>query len=183
MKLRNVILSISALLMLSACSEKKEDENKTKPIIAKAGKIEVVKNEDAYKKKVQESEKTKDRSYYYSYNEQEKKTKVRTEVDANMNIRSPYEKVEISMLVSSLSKDFIVKCSACHNDYANGIIGPSLLQKDEKFIKESILSFKKDANKNILMSELVKQLSIKEIEKLAKEIATFNKKIKELKAK
>ncbi len=182
MKLRNTILVLSSLLIFSACSDKKE-ENKKEVSVAKAGKIEIVKNEDAYEKKVEEVEKTEDRSYYYSYNKQKDETKKRTVVDANMNIRSPYEKVEISMLVGSLSKDFIVKCSACHNDYANGVIGPSLLKKDAKFIKDSILSFKTDPKKNILMTELVKQLSLKEINKLANEIANFNQKIKELKAK
>lgn len=190
MKYKNALLVLSLSLILSSCTDKSEEKVKDESQIqkkvanvAKAGSIEVVKNDDAYEKKVENKEVTKDRSYYYSYNKEEKDTKARTQVDANMHIRSPYEKVEISMLVGSLSKDFIVKCSSCHNDYANGIIGPSLLQKDAKFIEDSILSFKKDFNKNILMSELVKQLSKEEITRLSKEIAVFNKKIKELKAK
>ena len=80
-----------------------------------------------------------------------------------------------------MSKEFIVKCSACHNDYANGIIGPSLLDKDATFIFNQIKKFKEDKNANVLMSDLVKQMSDENIQKLADEIFAFNKEIKEMK--
>ncbi len=98
-----------------------------------------------------------------------------------MHVRSPYEKVKVSMLVKRLSKEFIVKCSACHNDYANGIIGPSLLDKDSNFIFNSIKKFKEDKDANVLMAELVKKMDDTEIRKLADEIYEFNKQIRELK--
>jgi cytochrome c553 len=97
-----------------------------------------------------------------------------------MHVRSPYEKVKISMLVKSLSKDFIVKCSACHNDYANGVVGPSLLNKDASFIFNKIMKFKQDPKANVLMTALVKKMDEKEIQKLANEIFEFNKQIKGL---
>ncbi len=93
-----------------------------------------------------------------------------------MRVRSPYEKVEISLLVSKLSKEFIIKCSACHNDYANGIIGPSLIGKDKAFIYDSIMDFKDGKKENVLMTELVKMMSDENIDSLANEIAEFNKK-------
>ena len=105
----------------------------------------------------------------------------RSEIDANMHVRSPYEEVKISMMVKRLSKDFIVKCSACHNDYANGIIGPSLLNKDADFIFNSIMKFKSDKNANVLMTDLVNQMDKKEIKKLANEIYEFNKQIRDTK--
>ncbi len=97
-----------------------------------------------------------------------------------MRVRSPYERVEISLLVSRLSKKFIVKCSACHNDYANGIIGPSLLGKDKDFIYNQIMDFKSGKKKNVLMDQLVKMMSDEEINELSSEIAEFNAKIKDL---
>lgn len=179
MKLKYTIL-IAATLIFSACSDKKEEASKKSEPLVKAGKIEITSNDHAYKKKVEEIENKDDRSYYYSYNKNTQKEK-RTNLDANMRIRSPYEKVQVSLLVSGLSKDFIVKCSACHNDYANGVIGPSLLKKDEKFIYDTIMAFKTGEKTNVLMTELVQQLDNKHIKKLALEIATFNKKIDELK--
>ena len=184
MKIKNMALALSAVLILSACSEKKEEEVKQKEPVAGPGKIEITQNKEAFNNKVEEKVNTDDRSYYYSYNkEKTQNDKSYTPIDANMRVRSPYEKVEISMLVSRLSKTFIVKCSACHNDYANGIIGPSLLDKDANSIYDSIKSFKTDSKKNVLMSELVKSMDDKQIQDLANEIATFNKKIRELKAK
>ncbi len=98
-----------------------------------------------------------------------------------MHVRSPYEKVKISLLVKKLSKDFITRCSACHNDYANGIIGPSLLDKDSDSIFNSIMKFKKDKSLNVLMTELVNNMNEKEIRKIADEIYEFNKKVRKLK--
>ncbi|WP_419763915.1 MAG: c-type cytochrome [Arcobacter sp.] len=181
MKLKIISLTICSLFILTACSDKKEEKVEVTPTVA--GKIEVTQKNDIYEKKVEEKEAQKDRSYYYSYNKEKVKDIERTTLNANIKVRSPYEKVEISMLVGKLSKEFIVKCSACHNDYANGVIGPSLINKDEKFIYDSISSFKKDTNKNVLMSQLVKQMPEEEIKKLAKEIANFNMQIRELKAK
>ncbi len=83
-------------------------------------------------------------------------------------------------LVNKLSKKFIVKCSACHNDYANGIIGPSLLGRDSNFIFDSIMKFKSGEKVNVLMSDLVKMMSDQEIRKLADEIYHFNKEIKKM---
>ena len=101
-------------------------------------------------------------------------------MDANLHVRSPYENVEVSMLVKRLSKEFIVKCSACHNDYANGVIGPSLLGKDADFIFEKISKFKDGSAKNVLMKDLVSQMDAKEIRAMPDEIYEFNKKIKEM---
>lgn len=146
-------------------------------------------NKNIKETKVVEKEKdgSKSNSYYYDYNiksESEKSSieeKPRTSLDANMRVRSPYEKIEISLLVKKLSKEFILKCSACHNDYANGIIGPSLLNKDATFIFNQIKKFQNDKKANVLMADLVKPMSDESIKKLADEIYEFNKQIKERK--
>jgi len=97
-----------------------------------------------------------------------------------MNIRSPYEHVQVSLLVKRLSKNFMVKCSACHDDYANGVIGPSLLGKSSDEIFDAIDAFKTGVKQNVLMDGLIAQMSSEQIRKLADEIYNFNKQIKAL---
>jgi cytochrome c553 len=200
--IKKIILSTALIILISGCgdSKKTEEENKDLAKVEKIEtplKIEVEENKNAREIKIVEKEKTdtKGESYYYDYNVKSEydpnskpanedasvREKPRTIVDANLQVRSPYEKVKISLLVKSLSKEFIVKCSACHNDYANGIIGPSLLNKDSSFIFNQIKKFKEDKDANVLMTDLVKQMSDENIKKLADEISEFNTQIKEMK--
>ncbi len=199
--IKKILLSASIILIISGCSDKKEEQ---KPVMKKETvsqaplKIEVEKNDNAKEIKVAEKrkEKKENETYYFNYNgvksaydpnsqpanaDAKIRTKPRTELDANMHVRSPYEKVKISLLVKRLSKDFIVKCSACHNDYANGIIGPSLLDKDADSIYNSIKKFKNNKDANVLMTGLVNKMSEEDIKKIANEIYEFNKQIRELK--
>jgi len=173
----------------------KEDSSKS----AATPKIEIVQSSDAKAIKVKEKEKVSSKNgqkdkYYYDYNIKSEydpdskpanedagvRTKPRTAIEANMNVRSPYEKVQISMLVKKLSMKFMVKCSACHDDYANGVIGPSLLGKSSDEIFNSIADFKSGKKSNVLMDDLIKMMSEDEIRTLADEIYSFNEKIKEL---
>lgn len=200
--IKKIILSTAIIISIIGCSDKKEEKTEVKQKVEVASKqealvIEVEKNENAQEVKVAEKDikNNKNETYYFNYNgvktqydpntepaNKDAKIRVaqRSAIDANMHIRSPYEKVKISMLVKKLSKDFIVKCSACHNDYANGIIGPSLLDKNSDFIFNKIKTFKEDPKANVLMTELVKQMSDEEIRKISNEIFEFNKEIKEL---
>jgi cytochrome c553 len=200
--IKKILLSSTVIILLAGCSDKKEENeqtNKVNTVQTQAPlKIEVETNNNVKEIKVKEKAQTKkeNETYYFNYNNTEAKydenskpanedanvrVKPRTNIDANLHVRSPYEKVKISLLVKQLSKEFIVKCSACHNDYANGIIGPSLLQKDSDSIYKSIMKFKKNKDANVLMTGLVNQMSEKEIKKLADEIYDFNKQIRELK--
>ncbi len=200
--IKKILLSAAVILLVSGCSDKQDEQ---KPVEKKAVatqqaplKIEVEKNENAQAVKVEEKEikKDKNETYYFNYNGAKQKydpssqpanedaklrVPARSQVDANLHVRSPYEKVKISLLVKQLSKDFIVKCSACHNDYANGIIGPSLLDKNAEFIYNSINKFKNNKDANVLMTGLVNQMSDEEIRKIADEIYEFNKQIRESK--
>lgn len=200
--IKKLILSAALIAFITGCSDK--ESNKTQEAVTENKpqetlKIEVIENKNKNEIKVAQKakENKENESYYYDYNSNVKseydpnskpanedagvRVKPRSNIDANMHVRSPYEKVKISMMVKRLSKNFIVKCSACHNDYANGIIGPSLLEKDSNFIFNSIMKFKNDENANVLMTGLVNQMSDKEIRTLADEIYEFNKQIKELK--
>lgn len=199
--IKEIIMSTALIVLINGCGDNKKTEEKKENVkvenIQTPLKIEVEENKNANEIKVTPKIKdgTKNESYYYDYNvkseydpnakpaNEDASTvlKPRTNIEANMNIRSPYEKIKVSMLVKQLSKEFIVKCSACHNDYANGIIGPSLLNKDSTFIFNQIIKFKNDKNANVLMSDLVKQMSDENIRKISDEIFEFNKQIKEMK--
>jgi len=179
-----------ALVFVTGCSEKKE--NKASVAVENnitAGKIEVVENTNYKEEKVAVKAKDANESkvFYYDYNQdkaaqtQGVDDKQYTPIEAALNVRSPYEHIEISMLVSKLSKNFMVKCSACHDDYANGIIGPSLLSKDSGYIYQTIMKYKTGEKENVLMKDLVKNIDDKEIKTLANEIHTFNQEIKKIK--
>ena len=200
-KVSSLIVLISASIVFSGCSsdENKSNEQKTKSNVATSAGIEVVANTNANAVKVQEkkSDTSKDKSYYFDYGvkaaypqnsqpankDASVRIKPRTNIDANLHVRSPYEKIQVSMMVRTLSKKFIVKCSACHNDYANGVIGPSLLGKDTDFIYGQIQKFKKDKNLNVLMSQLVENMSNAEILEMAREINKFNIEINKMRNK
>jgi len=201
-----LVSSAIVVSLLTGCGEDKpkeqaaEKEQSTVTVAKTAStdarpQIEVVVNKNAKEIKVKEkaTDKTQSKSYYYDYNinseydENAKpanedagiRAKPRTAIDANINIRSPYEEVQISLLVGKLSKEFIVKCSACHSDYANGVIGPSLLGKNSDEIFNSIAAFKSGEKTNVLMTDLINMMDEAEIRKLADEIYAFNEKIKE----
>ncbi len=194
----NIVKYIVSLLFIGlfivGCGEKKEEE-KTHVTLEKkatAEAIEVVENQNYKEEKVATKVKDANESkvFYYDYNkDNSSKSDTSTEatsqtpLDAVLHVRSPYEHVEISMLVSKLSKKFIVKCSACHDDYANGIIGPSLLSKDNIYIYETIMQYKKGKKENILMKELVHNLDEGEIRALSDEIYTFNQEVKKIREK
>jgi len=197
--------SLALLLTLTACGEKSTQEESTQKSIEKkveksaTPQIEISANTNAQEIKVKEKkvDKSQSKSYYYDYNIKSEydensrpanedasvRVKPRTTVDANIHVRSPYDKVEVAMLVSKLSKTFRVKCSACHDDYANGIIGPSLLTRDAEFIYNAIADFKSGKKSNPLMDDLIHMMSSDEIRVLADEIYEFNKEIKKMKEK
>ena len=186
--MKHIILSLAFIAIFVACGEKQKDEEKKDTVVAATAKgIEVIKNDDAFKEKIGVSrDDNLSKSYYLGYTEPKNSpdsARVRTNLDANLHVRSPYEQVQVNLLVDKLSKEFIVRCSACHNDYGNGIIGPSLLGKDAAFIAKKIALFKTDKTANVLMSALVQNLDDETIMRLANEIETFNKKLKQMQGK
>jgi cytochrome c553 len=186
------ILSLFILLTFNACSDKKDEKSMQsveKNISQQAGKIEVVENDNFKEEKVQvkKDDSNESKNFYYDYH-QETKAHAQAEEESNytplgamLKARSPYEHVEVGLLVNQLSKNFIVKCSACHNHYANGIIGPSLLSKDSAYIFKTISQYRTGEKKNVLMKELIEQMDDKEIKALADEIYTFNQEVKKIK--
>ena len=193
------ILLTSTLILFIGCGDESKDAVETVEV-TEAPKIEVIANENAKEIKVAEHKKhLKDNNdtYYYDYNVKSEydqnaqpanedasvRIKPRTAVEANMNIRSPYEEVQIGLLVGELSKHFRIKCSACHSDYANGVIGPSLLSKSSDDIFNAIADFKSGKKSNPLMDGLIDHMDESEIRELADEIYAFNQKIREMRSK
>jgi len=192
-----LLSSAVVLVLMSGCGEEqKKETSKAESESVQAAQIEVVTNENAEAIKVKKKavDKNQSKSYYYDYNIKSEydpnakpanddagvRAKPRTSIDANLHIRSPYEKVQIGMLVQKLSLTFRVKCSACHDDYANGIIGPSLLSRDSDYIYNKIADFKSGKKSNPLMNDLIKKMSDEEIRTLANEISAFNQEIRKM---
>ncbi|ARR01790.1 monoheme c-type cytochrome [Campylobacter vicugnae] len=88
--------------------------------------------------------------------------------------RPPLQSINKALLRGQLSKNFITKCSACHDDYANGIIGPSLLDKTGQQIYDMIIAYRTKTKANVLMADLVKSMDDKEVADIANEISQFN---------
>jgi len=186
------IFALALLVSVVAFGEENKQEEQ-------AANIEISANENAQEIKVKEKkvDKSQSKSYYYDYNIKSEydpnsapankdagvRAKPRTSVDANIHVRSPYENVQISLIVKQLSKNFRIKCSACHDDYANGIIGPSLLSRNADYIYDKIAAFKSGKKSNPLMNDLVKMMSNEEIRSLADEIYIFNQQIKQMREK
>lgn len=111
----------------------------------------------------------------------EEETPLTKEIGALATIRTSYEAVNANLISMNLSKNYIVKCSSCHDDYANGVVGPSLLHKSAEEIADKIKAYKNLTQVNVLMKYLVSQMDDEEIESLAKEIAQLNKELMEAK--
>jgi len=176
----------AALVLLSGCGDKKEEtgaaqKEKTSGIVVTEGAV----------KEIKES-KSKENSgqFYYSYNKEKnasgynsESSKPRTELDAYRDIRSPYERVQITLMVQQLSPDYRLLCSACHDDYANGVIGPALLDKDSEYIFKQIMAFKTGEKKNALMKDLVSRIDDERLKGIAVEIERFNRQVQEMRSK
>ena len=196
------VLPLLSIFALVGCGDKEQKEKQENKVASNGAtpKIEVIANSNAHAIKIEEKKKTKlnvkdGKAYYYDYNvksaydensqpankDASVRVKPRTVLDANMNIRSPYERIQISLIVKQLSRNFKLKCSACHDDYANGIIGPSLLGKDSSYIYDKIIEFKTKEISNPLMNELINMMSDDEIKTISQEIYEFNKRIQKIK--
>ena len=198
----SIFLLSSIFFLFVGCGDEPKEVQKAKTV-ADTSKIEVVANENAQEIKVavKKSNGEEKGSFYqgmtnsdefkHSYDPNSQpankdasvRIKPRTAIDANMHIRSPYEEIKIGLLVGELSKHFRVKCSACHSDYANGVVGPSLLGKSSDEIFNTIADFKSGKKSNPLMDGLIDHMEESEIREIADEIYTFNQKLQEMRSK
>ncbi len=178
-----LFMSLLAAGLICGCGnkEKKEDQHSAASTPAQ------IKVTGGAVKMADKKETSKENSgqFYYTYNKEKQSAdeapeKTRTTIDAYLHIHSPYERVQITMMINRLSKNFSIRCAPCHDDYANGVIGPSLLDKDGDFIYKRLIAFKTGTRKNVLMKELVTQIDDAELKSIADEIATFNKQIQKM---
>ncbi len=180
MKRLSIVLTLGAL-MLAGCGGDSNDKTSQKSDASP--KIKITQGAIKETKLKEDNSKENSGQFYYTYNKEKNSSneqKVRTTLDAYLNIRSPYERVQIELMIKKLSKDFIIKCSPCHDDYANGVIGPSLLGKSGDFIYQRIMDFKSGKRKNVLMKQLVAKMDDAKLKSIANEIAEFNKQIQKL---
>jgi len=180
-----ILATISAIALLTGCGGNNDSGAKEQvKEQAKASAITVTENAVDTKVAKDKAQKSDGGQFYYTYDKEKNSSNYnandsipKTTLDAYLNIRSPYERVRITMMIKRLSTDYIIKCSPCHDDYANGVIGPSLLGKDANFIYGKIMEFKTGKKKNVLMKELVSQIDDAKLKSIAEEIANFNKEI------
>jgi cytochrome c553 len=196
------------IIGFSACGDKQDEKQSNQSQrtteVKKSPKIEVVKNTNEYAVKVEEGENADAKgqggnknSFYYDYGEKSEydpnaqpankdasvRMRPRTVLDAQMHIRSPYERVQVSLLAKQLSPIFRLKCSACHDDYANGVLGPSLLGRDVDYIYNKIIAFKTGKKKNVFMNDLIHNMSNEDIRAIAEDIYSFNLQIQKIRNK
>ena len=203
-------LFASALMLVTsftACGNKEDSKNKQSSESSissqSAPKIEVVANKNEHAVKVKEEgvsdegKSSNKNSFYYDYGvksdfdlksqpankDAEVSVRPRTVLDAQMHIRSPYERIQVSLLSRQLSPTFRLKCSACHDDYANGVLGPSLLGRNVDYIYNKIIAFKTGERKNVFMNDLIHNMSDKEIRSIAEDIYKFNLQIQKIRNK
>jgi len=179
-------LSVTAILLTGCGDGASKDEGKE----VNSGAGIVVTEGAVGKLKKADDSKANSGQFYYSYNKEKKgddynseTSKVRTKLDAYRAIRSPYERVQITLMIQQLSPDYKLLCSACHDDYANGVIGPALLDKNATYIYDQIMAFKTGEKHNELMKALVKRIDEDRLQAIAKEIERFNKQILEMRSK
>ena len=73
----------------------------------------------------------------------------------------------------SLSKLYIVKCSACHGRDGLGPVGPSIAGKSMEYNMDALMKYKNGQVPNTMMKGLLENTPIEELEMLAKEVSSF----------
>ena len=187
--MKKYLIVLFCLVLFLGCGEEKSENINLEPNLnTKSGEITIKSGENSNLQNLQNA--------YTSYdmdgvkrvkfgvenadlNETAKQTA--TAIGGLAFVRSPLQSINKALIRGKLSKNFIQKCSACHDDYANGIIGPSLLDKTNEQIFEMISAYKSKTKANVLMADLVKAMSENEIKALADEISEFNKQFREKK--
>lgn len=184
MKKHLICIGFLSLLLIAGCDENKEiASSQTNLQPSKAGVITIISSD----KNEQETNKDKFRTFdirgestiQYAPQGQEITQEVKNVQVVVATRNSPYGSIQARLMQQRLSKEFIVLCSACHDDYANGVIGPSLIGKNEKEVREMIDKYSKDPNANVLMTSLVERMTPEEIDFIAADLARFNNAIQE----
>lgn len=191
--MKKILLAPLLVLAFTACDDKKDDkkdektvENKTsetvsvkQEVVKISPQITITSNETKIEKDNPFVTYDLDGNRVVKISPDGEETPLTKELGALISIKNSYEKLNARILSQRLSKNYMQKCSACHDNYANGVIGPSLLDKNEDEIFDIINAYKTKEKVNVLMKDLVAQMPEAEIRELAKEIANLNKEMRE----
>jgi len=83
-----------------------------------------------------------------------------------------------SAMAFKVSPLYKQKCSSCHGVNGEGIIGPKLIGLSEEKVYQALEDFKSGKRKNYVMYGLLSKMSDDDLRALAKEIGTFEQKMK-----
>ena len=176
-----------AAILISGCDKENQKNSQNALVEKQESAKQIVQNTPVIeiKKGTGELQNNNDKFMSYDINGKKKvqfgldeENNVTRSIGALAMVRSPIQSINAKLIRTRLSKNFITKCSACHDDYANGIIGPSLLNKSESEISSIIKAYQNKIKSNVLMKDLVQAMSDEEINSLAREISEFNAQFK-----
>ncbi len=176
-----LLLSVFLVLIVAGCEEKSLQSQKEEHRPESPGKITVVSGSQTELSAKEDKFRTFDvrgeSIIKYAPDGAEVTQEVKN-VQVNVAVRNtPFASIQTRLLSQRLSKEYIVFCSACHDDYANGVIGPSLIDKNEQEVLDMMVKYGKEPDANVLMTTLVERMSPEEKSFIARDIARFNKEI------
>ena len=102
-------------------------------------------------------------------------------VVASRNV--PFLTLNAKVAAQRLGKDFIVYCSSCHDDYGNGVVGPSIMDKTGDEVREMIEKYRGDPTANVLMTDVVNRMTQEQVDRISNDIARFNAEVKAIEAR
>ncbi|MDR1284758.1 MAG: hypothetical protein LBJ88_00985 [Campylobacteraceae bacterium] len=173
--MKRVFIFAAIIFLFIGCGEKKEEKS------VETGDIKVTPNAFEIQNSDILANYDMDGNKKISISISGEESALTRQLGAIVSIRNSYSGVQKELLSKRLSKNYFLKCSACHDDYANGVIGPSLLTKNSDEIFDMIKAYKTDAKNNVLMQYLVSQMEDSEVRSLADEIASFNQIVRDSK--
>ena len=83
-----------------------------------------------------------------------------------------------SAMAFKVSPMYKQKCSSCHGVNGEGAVGPKLIGKSEEEVLQALTDFKSGKRKNYVMYGLLTKMSDEDLKALAREIGTFEEKLK-----
>lgn len=179
--MRYFIFLTALIVLITGCGEK-ETKEEAKAVVDNSQptqQIQIIENETKIEEESPFIRYDMDGNRVVKIAPDGEETPLTKEIGALATIKNNYEKLNARILSQRLSKNYLVKCSACHDDYANGVVGPSLLDKSAEEIFDKIKAYQDLTKVNILMKYLVSQMKDEEIRSLAKEIADLNSEVRE----
>ena len=183
--MKKVFISLIIASLFVACSDNKKEEKTKNEQVKEEVKVPLNQRINITENKTVIEKDNPFISYDYDGNRVVKispsgeETALTKELGALISIKNSYEKLNAKILSQRLSKNYMQKCSACHDNYANGVIGPSLLDKNEDEIFQAIKVYQIGEKKNVFMKDLISKMADEEIRSLANEIAQLNKEARE----